>query len=214
MAAQLWPAAATGADAAFKVGSVEFLVGIPAGYCLPTGPQVEAVRVMAASDERNVTHLAFYPCHPPANADAHPPMDYIVLKSPRSLLNAEVNRGEFLAGLGQAFKDPAFEALLRSGKLYDDAGKSASQALGLKVDLSGTVRPRGTDESCAYLGGTLDVQSAVRSYRLALGACMTAVGGKAVATYYYGSDASSDGVGRLIVKAKRLALAIRRRPAR
>ena len=86
--------------------------------------------------------------------------------------------------------------------------------MGHPFDLRGDVRPLGRDQSCAYLGGTVDVKTPVKSYAIANGTCMTAVSDRVIATFWYGPDTSSAGIRRLLDKAKGLALAVRRRPAR
>jgi hypothetical protein len=97
---------------------------------------------------------------------------------------------------------------MASGQLLKDAGKGVSDAIGMAVDLSGNVAPRGKDEVCAYLGGTMAVASRMSSYTLAVGTCVTAVGGRAMSVNWYGSDERPAGVARLLAKAKGLALTI------
>ena len=205
-AAPLAAAPRATADASFRVGGVAFQLPLPSGYCLPRGLQVDVAQLVAAGDSENVTHLTLLPCNAAvAGPELGSQNDYILIKTPKQALIAEVSREELLQGIGEAFENPAFTEALASGQMLKDAGKGVGNVIGTTVDLSGTVAPRGKDESCAYLGGTLAVASPATSYTLAVGACITAVGGRVLAVYWYGPDEGPAGVARLLVKAKGLA---------
>jgi hypothetical protein len=196
-------------EASFQVSGVEFRLPLPAGYCLPRGAQANLAALVAKGDVQNVTHLTLFPCDAPADpAGLSIQKDYILIKTPRQVLDSTLSRDELLQGLGQAFENPAFTRALASGELSKEAGKGVSSAVGTPVDLSGTVAPRGKDDFCAYLGGTVAVASSIKSYTLAVGTCITAVGGRVLSVYWYGSDERPAGVARLLVKAKELARTI------
>jgi hypothetical protein len=203
------PAAAAERTAQFSIGGVPLKAAVPAGYCLPQGAQVDAIRTVAAGDTRNVTHLALLACAPPGGQVA----SYILLKTPNEAVNATLDLQTFLADAGAAFDSPAFKAMLDSGELHDESEASMGKAMGAKIDLSGEVRPRGRDERCAYLGGTMQVKSANSDYKVSIGMCMTVVAGRLLTINWYGPDQGSAGVGELLVKAKRLAVGIQGTPA-
>jgi hypothetical protein len=196
-------------DASFRVGTVAFEMPLPSGYCLPRGLQIDVAQLVAAGDSENVTNLTLFPCDDPVEGpDLGAGNDYILIKTPKQALIAEVSRVELLRGLGQAFENPAFTEALASGKLLKDAGKGVGDVVGTTVDLSGDVAPRGKDDFCAYLGGTMAVASSIKSYTVAVGGCITAVGGRVLSVYWYGADEGPASVARLLVKAKGLARTI------
>jgi hypothetical protein len=198
------------AEASFQVGGIGFQMPLPSGYCLPRGAQVEIARLVAAGDTQNVTNLTLFPCNAPVEAeDLGEQKDYILIKTPKQAVNAEVTREALLQGMGEAFESPAFTQAMASGQFLKEAGKGVSDVVGRKVDLSGTVAPRGKDDVCAYLGGTMVVTSTIKSYTLAVGACITAVGGRILTVYWYGADERPSGVARLLVKTKGLARTVR-----
>ncbi|HEX9963564.1 MAG TPA: hypothetical protein VGB04_01105 [Allosphingosinicella sp.] len=214
-AAPLEAAGSASGEASFSVGGVEFRLPLPSGYCLPRGQQADVARLVAAGDTANATHLTLFPCDAAVDASGlGDQKDYILIKTPKQALNAQVTREELLLGLGEAFESPAFAQALASGQLLKEAGKGVSNVAGRTVDLSGNVAPRGKDELCAYLGGVMAVASSVKSYTLAVGTCITAVGGRVLSVYWYGSDERPTGVARLLVKTKGLAQTITSRTGR
>lgn len=208
-AATLSAAPTASPEASFALAGAAFRVLLPTGYCLPRGQQVDIARLVASGDVRNVTHLTLFPCDAPVDAAGlSAQRDYILIKTPKEVLNVQLSREELLRGLGEAFDNPAFAQALASGQLLKDAGKGVSDVIGTPIDLSGNVAPRGKDDVCAYLGGTMAIASRTHSYTLAVGTCVTAVGGRAISVNWYGSDESPAGVARLLAKAKGLALTI------
>jgi hypothetical protein len=198
-------------EASFRVGGVAFGLPLPKGYCLPRGQQVDIARLVAAGDLRNVTHLTLFPCDAPVDAAGlSAQRDYILIKTPKEVLNVQLTREALLQGLGEAFENPAFAQALASGQLLKDAGKGVSDVIGTPIDLSGNIAPRGKDDVCAYLGGTVGIASRTNSYTLAVGTCITAVGGRAISVNWYGSDERPAGVARLLANSKGLALTINR----
>jgi hypothetical protein len=210
------PAAPPGpAQASFRVGAVEFQLPLPSGYCLPRGLQVDVAQLVAAGDTQNVTDLTLFPCEAPVSGSGLAAQkDYILIKTPKQALLTQVTREALLQGLGEAFENPAFTEALASGKLVKDAGQGVSEVIGTRVDLSGNIAPRGKDEFCAYVGGTMTVTSAIASYTLSAGACITAVGGRILTVYWYGPDEGPASVARLFLKAKGLARTITSRANR
>jgi hypothetical protein len=204
------PAAAAAETAQFSIGGVAITSPVPAGYCLPQGPQVQAVNTVAAGDARNVTHLALLACAPPGGQVA----SYILLKTPNEAVNATLDLNRFLADAGAAFESPAFKEMLDSGKLHDESEQSMGKAMGARIDLSGDVRPLGKDERCAYLGGTMHVKSGTSDYKVSIGMCMTVVAGRLLTINWYGPDKGSAGVRELLVKARGLAAGIKGAAAR
>lgn len=206
----LTPAAAVrAAPASFRSGGVEFQMPIPAGYCLPKGSQIDIVQLLAAGDDRNVTHLTLLPCVEKKGIDR----DYIVLKTPKEALLVPLDRAKFLEELGAVFESQEFRSELASGNILQESGKAAGAVVGTPIDLTGDIRPLGKDERCGYMGGTLKVASAVANYTLAVGMCMTVVAGRLLTINWYGPDTGSRGVAELLQKSRRLAGEISGKPA-
>jgi hypothetical protein len=203
------PAAAQPAPASFRFGGVEFQMPIPAGYCLPTGSQIEFERFLAAGDERNATHLSLSPCASEKALD----MDFIVLKTPNAALWVPLERAQFLEELGAVFDSEEFKSQMASGEMLDETGKAATKMFGTRVDVAGGIRPLGKDERCGYMGGTLKVASPEGNASLAVGTCMTVVSGRMLVISWYGPDTGSRGIAELLLKSKRLAGEISGKPA-
>ena len=122
MAVGLWAAPpAVAADAAFRVNGVEFQVPLPTGYCLPAGADIDLAQTLAAGDDRNVTHLSLRACGARAEDGI---LDYILVKTPKSVLLATVTREQLLEGLGEVFENPEMTAALASPTFMENAEKS------------------------------------------------------------------------------------------
>lgn len=200
------PAAA--APLQFRISGVELTVPVPEGYCLPGGAHADAAQLVAAADDQNVTHAMLVRCGAAEAAN-----DYILLKTPKQALLATVGRKELLDAVGAEFDSPLFAEELASGKLMGEVGSSLGTVLGTQVDLSGSFGPRGKDDVCAYLGGTMDVNSPVASYALSAGSCITAVEGRIIVVHWYGPDRGAAGVAELLRKSRGLAMAMTGRRA-
>jgi hypothetical protein len=203
-------AAPSPATASFRIGGVAYRLEIPPGYCMPQGRDLEVSRAIDAADDRNVAHLTLVAC---GKAGVESSDDYFVVMTPKSALFATVERDAFLNGLGAAFDDPKFTAFITSRELYDEVGRKGGAALGASLNLTGDIRPLGKDQMCAYMGGTMQARMETGSYEMAMGACMTAVGGRALGVCFYGRDTSSAAVTALLMRSKHVAEAIRVDPA-
>ena len=189
--------------ATFNVGGVELILPLPDDYCLPvTAAEIGGAQILAAGDTTNVTHLQIGRCD---IAQPNARFDYTLVKTPRSVLAATVGRSSLIAGVGDEFNNPVTLANFDFGK----AGADVSVAFGKTVTLAGAIKPLGRDDMCAYLGGVIDVKTGDMAYAQAVGACITAVGGRVVIVYRYGPDNTPAGVAKLVVEAKSVAGSIR-----
>lgn len=204
-----FPASAAERSASFRSGGVEFQLPLPAGFCLPEGKAIEAAQLLAAGDNENVTHLTLVPCEVKDDLER----DYILLKTPVPAIMASFDRAEFLKEIEAASATPEVNALFSSPEIARQSGEDLGKVLGTRVDLSGTLRPVGNDDTCWYLGGTIAVASAVANYSISVGICVTVVGQRLLSINWYGPDKGSPGVAELLVKAKRLALQMTGKPA-
>lgn len=190
-----------------RINGVEIQLTVPDGYCLPTGADVDAFQTLAAADRHNVTHLSLTRC----GGQPEPAVDYILIKTPRQMVLADIGREELLQAVRTTFDSPEFSAVVAAAP--DSEGENLSSVLGRRVDLSGDLGPRGLDGLCGYLGGTMQVASGPLTYSISMGGCITAVGRRVVTVSWYGPDRGSEGVAALIVRARQLAAGMSASPA-
>lgn len=187
------------AQSRFRVGTVEFTAALPAGYCpAAEGKNAAVAQMVAAADNRNVTHLTVLSC------DAEKAWkDYFILKTPNELLAVSTNTAELQRAIG-----PALNA--QSGGENEEASKSVSRTMGSPVQIKGEVRGYGQDAHCVYLGAVLDMAAPERgiAYTLAMSGCMTVVSGKVVTIYRYAPGTTDADVRKLMPSVLAFAKAI------
>ncbi|MDK2770079.1 MAG: hypothetical protein KYX69_20460 [Sphingomonas sp.] len=184
----------------FRVGTVEFTTALPAGYCAAEGSNAAVAQMVAASDNRNVTHLTTLSC------DADKAWkDYFILKTPNELLAVSTNTTELQQAVGPVLK------AAQSGGENDEASKSVSRTMGSPVQIKGEVRGYGQDAHCLYLGAVLDMAAPEKgiSYTLAMSGCMTVVSGKVVTIYRYAPGTTDADVRKLMPSVLEFAKAIK-----
>ena len=195
-------AGAAPTTAEFTVGGERFRVKIPAGFCLPGPDQEVAMAKIAASDPANVTDVAFIECG--RRTDELP--ELLAIKTLRMFETTPLKRDTFVPQMAAAL--PALDTLETQRKLLDQSEGNISGATGTKVDLSGSVRGRGRDDVCAYVGGTIDVSVADRKVTGLVGACATVVGDRQFSVYRVSYKPLADGGAGLLAEARATALAI------
>lgn len=192
----------------FRFGGMEFETHIPDGYCLPRGRDIDVAQLRAAADDQNVTHLTLYRCQ-----EAGVRRDYILIKTPNAALPLRLPRQSFLAGVGEAFDSGPLRSDLASGEMVRQVEDRVSSVIGREVDLTGSIRPLGRDDVCAYLGGTMQVSSSTLTYSVSLGTCITVVSNRVITINWYGPDNGSAGIADLLRHSRRLAEQIQARRA-
>ncbi|UKK82822.1 hypothetical protein L7H23_09565 [Sphingopyxis sp. BSN-002] len=183
---------------------------IPEGYCLPDGNDKALFDVTASGDKYNITPLALIRCdrrHHPEGIGA----DYLVVKAPLGMLDAEISRPEFLKLVEPEMGKAKWQDG-ESGKLLGDVSKNMTEATGSEIAITGTLAPQGVDADCAYIGGKLNVEVTTRSMVILGGICMTAVGGKIMTVNAYNIDGTPGGFVRQMRRAHDLAMQIRPAP--
>ncbi len=195
------PAAAQTAD--FSVGSARFTMPLPAGFCLPaTAKQIASAEEMAAFDTDNRTDLTIYTC-----GDA-PGSPYYIVKTPTNLVDTPMTRAQLLALLRPEFARRGTADIL-IGDTDKEMGEAISRDLGTAVELSSAVGPRGIDDVCAYIGGTMKVSvGAGREAYITLGACMTAVNGRVLVINHYARGNDPETLKQVLARARAVALTI------
>jgi hypothetical protein len=204
------PSAQGAEQATFMVGGKRFAMPIPEGYCLPDGNDKKLLDATAVGDKYNITPLALIRC----DRRNHPEgvgADYLLLKAPRDLLDAEMSRPEFLK-LVEPEMGKANWQDRESEKLLGDVSKNMTDAMGSDIAISGTLGPQGVDSDCAYIGGTLNVEVATRSQVMLGGVCMTTVGGKIMTVNAYNIEGTPGGFIHQMRRAHDLAMQIRPAP--
>jgi hypothetical protein len=189
----------------FRVGGVSFALPMPDGYCLPVDRQADIAQLLAASDTGNVTDLTLMRCDKSVAQGAN---DYTIIKTPRTAMVSRIERADLLAQIGKEFDSPVAGGGTDT-KSLDTAAKSLSDTMGAKVSLSGDFAPRGKDDVCGYMAGTLHVASPTVAYDQPLGACLTAVGGRMLFIYRAGTGKDDASILKLMREARAMALSIR-----
>lgn len=186
----------------FSVDEVAMTGSIPADYCLPAGKHKAAAELLAKGDPENVTPVMLIRCDQ-QDADSVR-YDYYLIKAPRKPM-ATMKRSEFIAMMAKEFALPTYQSGASGKASLNDAAGNLTDTFGTKVDLSGEIKPRGTDSVCVYLGGSVNVSSAVASYPIAVGGCGTIVGGKMLFVYSYDDPTKGDGVATQLRRARAVA---------
>ena len=199
-------AAAAQDKLAFSIIGVEVDATIPTGYCLPTGKEKAAADLLAAADTFNMTHAMLIRCDRMGSATG-PGNDYFLIKTPRNTLMATLPRAELLAALEAEFGKAEWQsggAALE--KAMGDVSDSMSQTFNAPVDVKGEFSPRGTDTDCGYMGGEMTIFGSHSNYPIQSGACITTAGNKLVTVYAFDDPKGTDGIIRLMRKARDLAM--------
>lgn len=198
VAAVATPAAA---QSRFRVGTVEFTAALPAGYCSATERKAAAVaQMMAAADNRNVTHLTAISCDTDKAWK-----DYFILKTPNELLAVSTNTAEFQQAVAPVLKAAS------SAKDVEEASANLSRTMGSPVQVNGEVLSYGQDTHCLYLGAVLDMAAPEQgiNYTLAMSGCMTVVSGKVVTIYRYAPGTTDADIRALMPSVLAFAKAIK-----
>ncbi len=185
----------------FRQNGAEFNVPVPQGMCAPQGQQIEIADLIAAADDRNVTHVTMMSCNP-ERADT----DYLMIKTPRSALLTMMEREAFLDALQAEMNLPSFQTYLQGGEFRGELEGSFAE-MGFNFTINGGIRPLGRDDICVYMGGIFRVEPRAPepSYDVAGGSCLTTVGNRPIAINYYSDQATNEGVAALAGNARALA---------
>lgn len=163
-----------------EVGGRKLDVPIPQGYCLPSGEAAEDAKAQAKLDDRNATLLFLVDCRREKAME-----NFLVIKTPLSMLTSDVSKDELLQELGgEGFNDPDFRRRLDAGEFEKHASERASEIAAKNVTIETTFKPRGLDQTCAYLGGNYTVTGIKdKAHTMAVAACITAVGNRGIGLY-------------------------------
>jgi len=198
-----------GENFSFRVGGVEVSGPVPEGYCFLEGVDVDVAQLLAASDNDSVTHLTLQNCKPDL-AD----IDYLILKTPKKLLSANVQRETLFASLRAAFGTPEFKDAIENGGFLTQSAEGLEKTLQMEVEIGGALKPVGNDSTCSYLAGILDFEAAQVKYKLAVAACITTVANKVVSVNFYGPASGNGSIKAVMEKAKNFALTMTGTPAK
>ncbi|QIG79257.1 hypothetical protein [Stakelama tenebrarum] len=179
----------------FNIGSVQYEMPLPAGYCLPTGTAANSASLMAAVDKQNLTLQTFYPCDN-NSADS---TEYFLIKVPRTVVMVPITRAQLLPMMEQTFQDPAFLASLQS--VGEEVSADITEVANQEASVTGTIEPSGIDDRCAYLTGKLRFVGAGKDYTLSNAGCMTATGSRMFTIYRYADENQNPASLKPIVKA-------------
>jgi hypothetical protein len=202
------PVPAAGKLATFKIGTVALAMPVPDGFCPPAGEQAARMELMAQTDSANVTALALASCAGGAGGTAGGAAgSFILIKATKTLVDTPVERAEMLQALAGAFKTSEFRQGMAEGAAA--AQKAVEAKSGQKIEMVGEVSPRGTDEACAYIGGSPDVKGPAGTIRVSIGGCLTVVGHRFLTLVVARPDKDGTAVPALMARARQLAETIR-----
>lgn len=194
------------AESAGKTGDIKFQVAerqlswsLPDGYCLPEGDLAGVAQIVASADTTNVTNLTLYRCN------SLTPDNQILIKTPRSALMAQVSRAELLESVGKEFESSEFAEALSSGKVDGAAAEGLKSVFGDDLQATTTIKPLGRDEVCAYMGGSVRIESANGASSELVGVCITSVNSKVVLIYRYGEANDVENIIPLVKMTRTLA---------
>lgn len=202
------PAPVQGKLATFKVGTVALAMPIPEGFCQPIGAQVAAIDLMSQADTANVTALALTSCAGGASGTAAgAALNFFLVKATKALIDTPVTRDEMLKSMAAAFQTAEFKREMAAGEA--DAEKAMEAKSGQKIEMVGEVGPRGTDDVCAYLGGSPEMKGPAGTVRVSMGVCLTVVGSRLITLVVARPDKDGSAVPALMARARSLAETIR-----
>lgn len=193
----------------FTVGDVKFTAMAPEGYCIPKGEDEIFAGEVAIQDTSSFTSLTLIRCDL-AGEERGYDVDFLVVKTPFRLLSAIKSREELLGSLSAQIGKPDWEINREMDGVPSQIADSMSRNFATPVSVEGTIRPRGVDSICAYLGGNLNVAADGAGGSGLMGSCVTSVDGKVMTIHSYGLADGSQSVENLMRRSRAVALSIRR----
>ncbi|WP_143738187.1 hypothetical protein [Erythrobacter donghaensis] len=181
---------------AFTVHGDAFAVATPKGYCAPTGARAAQMDTANAWDSQNFTPVSLIKCGTDSG-------DYILVKTPRLAEPIALSRAEFLGVMKQQFTPDVIEQGLAIGS------RDLSNGSGKAVKVGGdTFGYRDADETCVYLGGSLEAAGADgRKVAGQVGVCVTLIRGRLITVNAYDFTPGADAAA-LMARAREIALTI------
>ncbi|RYD54532.1 MAG: hypothetical protein EOP60_07375 [Sphingomonadales bacterium] len=186
-----------------QIGGVVLTVPIPEGYCTPRGEDGKLAQWMASLDKENITYLQLDSCGSSASNG-----DYYLIKGLRTHQFIDVTLTELLDGARANF---ATATSIDLTQVKEDLGKALSTRAGSAVNVDAKVVPRGLDELCAYMGGTLEFAGGlIESGKgiASVGICLTVIGGRMITINVYAPGGDPKTLPELLAKTKSLAKGI------
>ncbi len=169
-------------SATFTWAGKTYQAPIPAGYCLPTSEQQIFADEDASGDSQNETLMHLARCGTWGK-------DYILIKTPRISTPLDMSRGDFITALSEVLEEgSALEEGKRVGA--QDVSRSSDGQVSLASQDFGFV---GSDDTCAYLAGTITSVRQSLAITTRAASCTTLVGGQGFTIYSY--DNRPDGAG-------------------
>ncbi|WP_332819915.1 hypothetical protein [Sphingopyxis sp.] len=189
----------------FTVGDVKFTAIAPEGYCIPKGEDEIFAAEVAIQDTSSFTSLTLIRCDL-AGEERGYDVDFLVIKTPFRLLSAIKSREELLGSLSAQMGKPDWEINREMDGVPNQIADTMSRNFATAVSVEGTIRPRGVDSICAYLGGKLTGAGGSGL----MGSCVTSVDGKVMTIHSYGLADGSQSVENLMRRSRAVALSIKR----
>lgn len=194
------PAASTG-SVSFNVGGTALSMPLPAGYCEPKGDLVALAQTVASTDTDNTTHVTLYQC----GATLANVGDYVLIKTPVRVLSLTIDRPTLLAQIAPEFDKPL---VVDKPKFDAKVADSLNRVSGAPAKVTTQIDTRGHDDVCGYIAGHAQVAVAGASDVVAVGGCVTSVGGRVVEIFRYTKYTGEQDVARMLKEARAMALTV------
>jgi len=176
-------------DIRFSIGTRDYAMTIPDGFCLPEGEMVAAAESVARTATSNFTLASLYRC----DAEMIYTDRWLLIKTARNLTDMDLSERERWLPAWERFFAASEDGRVDES-IIEDAERAASEELGAELDIATSRTSAGRDGNCAYTPGQAMVRmgDARQKLRAAGGLCIA--GGRAISLHAYDNreGASSD----------------------
>jgi len=197
------PAAAQ--PAAFEAGGVRYAIPAPPGYC-SKGPAIDAYYVTQRRHNPDaVPDAVFARC----GVAELIPLDLFAVKVRTDM---RIERDALLAQIRAEMPEAMRKETLIPDAVARDMERRAGEAFDTRVSLNAGIKPIGVDDFCGYIAGVIRLQyEGGDPMNMAMGGCVTAIGGRPVYVFRYLSDVDAATAARELPALKRFAQSIQAR---
>lgn len=165
----------------FTIGTTALSLPQPAGFCLPDAGQAPLADANASADIQNDTVASLLGCN--RNPEIRPWSNYVLIKTPKALVNRVFDKASALDELAGVFSGPSSPKF--DDKVTQDIAKDTERALGLRIEITGTFGYAARDADCVYLAGPIQAQVQSKTVKGLIATCITVAGGKLIAVNLY-----------------------------
>lgn len=168
------------ADTRFMIGTIEYSLPIPEGFCLPQGEELADSQYIATFDPTNATPVDLQRCGTYNS-------NYTLVKHARNAPPVGLSRAAFIEVMAQYFADQANKPSLDSS--IDKVREGMSEKTdGVMTQGETQFGYTGHDDTCIYLAGKMQVVIDGTAFWRNVGSCTTLVGGRVISIHSYANE--------------------------